>query len=213
MNKVIKQSRYALMAATLVVASSGCALQKPVPLATPQACAELKRAPELSPQRLMLSEGYSMLAKDARTLGAAKLVLYVKFESDEFDRHVTAVSAFGKKLREDLEQIARDYPGVRIDLDPLPVLEKRKRLATGFDKFGDIAPVVGKSGPEFERVLLISLTNGLNQERHLVEEMADEEPDAGLKKFLLRTQVEMDRLYESSEQLLERSYYRKFNKK
>lgn len=195
-------------------ALTGCASRGgDLPLATPKACAALKAAPELSPQRLMLSEGYSMLARDARTLGAVKLLLYVKFESDAFDEHVTAISAFGKKLRESLEQIDKDYPGVRIDLDPLPVLEKRKRLTTGLDKFADIAPVVGKSGPEFERVILISLTNGLNQERHLVEEMAREESDEGLKKFLLRTQGEMDRLYEASEQLLERHYYRQFSKR
>lgn len=184
-----------------------------LPLATPKACAELKAAPELSPERLLLSEGYSMLARDARTLASVKLLLYVKFEGEEFDRHVSEVSAFGKRLRGELQDIDRDYPGVRIDLDPLPVLEKRKRLSTGIDKFADIAPIVGKSGPEFERVILISLNNGLNQERHLVEEMAEIETDAGLKKFLVRTQGEMDRLYAASEQLLERNYYKRFSEK
>jgi len=29
---------------------------------------------------------------------------------------------------------ARDYSGVRIDLDPLPVMEKRKRFAIGKDR-------------------------------------------------------------------------------
>ncbi len=51
--------------------------------------------------------------------------LYVKAESEAVDEAVTAVAEVGGQLKKDLERIAKDYPGVRIDLDPLPELEKR----------------------------------------------------------------------------------------
>ena len=38
--------------------------------------ADRAKAPELSKQRLMLSEGYSMLYKDASNLDLAELILY-----------------------------------------------------------------------------------------------------------------------------------------
>jgi hypothetical protein len=162
----------------------------------------------LSAERLMLSEGYSILRHDAETLTRTKLILYTKSETGEFDELITAVSAFGSKLRDDLVRIDRDYPGVRVDLDPLPELEKRKRFATGFDKVVDFAPVVGKSGREYERTVLISVANGLNQERHLVLELTKAETDAGLKDFLRGVQTKMDVLYERAENLLRKRHYR-----
>jgi hypothetical protein len=166
------------------------------------------RAPDLSQQRLILAEGYSMLHKDAFTISSVRGLLLVKQESDEFNKVVSEVAEYGGKLKEELERLAKAYPGVRIDLDPLPEMEKRKRFATGWDKFKDVAPVTGKSGKEWERILLISLTNGLNQERHLAEEMAKEEPNEQLKKFLLEQEAAMTKLWERGEALLERRYYK-----
>lgn len=167
-----------------------------------------RRAPELSAERQVLSEGYSLLYSDSKTFSRARLLLYVKFESEEFDQLLEAVSAFGSALTSELERIARDYPGVRIDLDPLPVLEKRKRIATGLDKALDSAPVIGMSGAEYERTFLISISNGLNQERHLAAEMVKAEPDPGLRKYLTTVQARMDVLFERTERLLRTKHYR-----
>ncbi|MEZ5566560.1 MAG: hypothetical protein R3F24_14115 [Gammaproteobacteria bacterium] len=170
-------------------------------------CSTLDTRPGLDAERQMLSEGYSLLRHDAQTLARIKLILYVKFESDDFQALIERSSAFGEQLGADLDRIARDYPGVRVDLDPLPELEKRKRLATGMDKAIASAPVVGRSGDAYERTVLISLANGLNQERHLVSELQNAEPDQGLKKFLQGIQSRMDSLYEAAEGLLEKRYY------
>jgi hypothetical protein len=162
----------------------------------------------LGAERKMLSEGYSILDHDAEMFSRTRLILYAKIETDEFDDLITAVSAFGRKLHADLSRIDRDYPGVRIDLDPLPELEKRKRRTTAIDKALRFIPVVGNSGAEYERTVLISLANGLNQERHLVRELSDAETDAGLKDFLRGVQVKMDALYERAENLLLKHHYR-----
>src|SRR5688572_15734653 len=106
---------------------------------------------DLSKQRLELSEGYSMLYRDAGNLDLSKLILHVKVESDDMKSFVTDVAEAGGQLKKDLERISKDYPGVRIDLDPLPEMEKRKRAAVAKDRAKYFAPVVGRSGREYER--------------------------------------------------------------
>jgi len=87
-------------------------------------------------------------------------------------------------------------------------MEKRKRAEIGKDRAREFAPVVGKGGREYERTMLLSYANGLNHERHLCEVMAEAEPDAGLKKFLLETEKRYDGLYKLVTELLEKEYFK-----
>lgn len=174
-----------------------------------KAAAEPSKAPPLSQQRQMLSEGYSLLYIDAGHLDLLGLVLYVKSESDAVDQLITAISEYGGALKKDLEKIARDYPGVRIDQDPLPVIERRKRAAIGKDKARYFAPVIGHGGVEYERSMLISMLGALNHQSHLCRVMAEEEPDPGLKKFLLGAEQRFEKLNERVNSLLVRDYYRR----
>jgi len=165
------------------------------------------KAPKLSKERQVLSEGYSILYQDARKFDASELVLLVKAESDAMKKVVGSVAEMSDELKKDLERIAKDYPGVRIDLDPLPEMEKRKRMAVGMTRAKEFAPVVGKGGREYERTMLLSFANGLNHERHLCKVMAETETDASLKKFLLDTETKYDALYKAAMTLLEREYF------
>lgn len=173
-----------------------------------KADADHSKAPQLSKQRLMLSEGYSMLYTDASHLDLAELMLYVKVESEPVDKIVTDVAEAGGQLKKDLERIAEDYPGVRIDLDPLPEMEKRKRSAIAKDRARYFAPVIGHGGREYERTVLIGYANGINHERHLCEVMAEAEPDASLKKFLLDAEKRYDVLYDRVTALLDKEFFK-----
>jgi hypothetical protein len=178
-----------------------------------KAGADHAKAAGLSKQRLMLSEGYSMLYAEAGQLDISELVLYVKVESEAVDKVVTAAAEVGGQVKKDLERIARDYPGVRIDLDPLPEMEKRKRSAISKDRARYFAPVIGHGGREYERTVLIGFVNGLNHERHLCQVMAEAEPDAGLKKFLLDAEKRYDSLYDRVTALLDKEYFKDPNGK
>jgi hypothetical protein len=156
----------------------------------------------------MLSEGYSLLYRDASTLDLSGLIVYAKFESTAVHDLVLAVAEFGSELKASLERIDRDYPGVRIDLDPLPEMEKRKRRAIAEDRARYFAPGIGHGGREYERTVLIGFVNGINHERHMCQVMAEAEPDAGLKKFLLDTRSRYDGLHDRAEALLEAEYFR-----
>jgi hypothetical protein len=178
-----------------------------------KANADHAKAPQLSKERLMLSEGYSMLYTDASKLDLAELMTYVKVESEAVDRISTAVAEVGDQMKKDLERIAKDYPGVRIDLDPLPEMEKRKRSAIAKDRARYFAPVVGHGGREYERTVLIGYVNGINHERHLCQVMAEAEPDASLKKFLLDAEKRYDALYDRVTGLLDKEYFKDPNGK
>ena len=175
--------------------------------------ADRTRATDSSKQRLALSEGYSMLYKDASSLDLTELILYVKVESDAIDKVVTAVAEAGGQMKKDLEQIAKGHPGVRINLDPLPEMEKRKRAAISKDRARYFAPIVGHGGREYERTVLIGFANGMNHERHLCQVMAKAEPDASLKKFLLDAEKRYDGLYDRVTALLDKDYFKDPNGK
>jgi hypothetical protein len=165
------------------------------------------KAPKLSKERQVLSEGYSLLYQDARKFDVSDLVLLVKAESDAMKKVVNSVAETGDQVAKELERIAKTYPGVRIDLDPLPEMERRKRNAVGKTRAKEFAPVVGKGGREYERTVLLSFANGLNHERHLCKVMAEAETDASLKKFLLETETKYDALYEAAMRLLKKEYF------
>jgi hypothetical protein len=166
-------------------------------------------SPTVGEQRQILNEGYSLLHQEAAKLNLTDLLLYVKFESDTFKSVLNDVAAVGGKVEKDLERIAKDYPAVKIDLDPLPVMEKRKRWDIGKDRAIEYAPGIGRSGRDYERTVLISMMNGVNHERHLCKVMATEEPEASLKKFLTDTEHGYDRLYNRIETLLNKEYFKK----
>jgi hypothetical protein len=195
-------SRSALLLTILLASlTAGCAH-----LAEPRDKTATK-APKLSKERQVLSEGYSILYQDARLFDASDLVLLVKAESDAMKKLVTSVAERGDQVTKDLERISKTYPGVRIDLDPLPEMEKRKRKALAMTRAKEFAPVVGKGGREYERTVLLSFANGLNHERHLCKVMAEAETDASLKKFLLDTETKYDALYEAAMNLLKKEYF------
>lgn len=166
------------------------------------------KAVALSDQRQMLSEGYSLLYGDAVKIDRVDLVLYLKFESPEFNKLITDISAYGDDLKGDLERIARDYPGVRIDLTPLPEMERRKRFAIAKDRVIRFVPPGGPSRLEYERTMLISMAAALNHESHLCRVMAEEEPDPGLTKFLRSCEKRYQELDGRVIDLLNREHFR-----
>lgn len=194
--------RGALLVLLLAALSAGCA-----------GPAAATRAQNQAQPRQMLNEGYSLLYADTVKFDLADLILYVKVESDAVEGIIKAAAKAGGEQKKDLEKIARDYPGVRIDLDPLPEMEKRKRKAIVKDHVRNFAPVVGRSGRAYERTLLIGLSNAFNHERHLCQVMALAEPEAGLRTFLNRSRRRYDGLYDRVVALLEKEYFRNPNGK
>src|SRR5262245_36330092 len=112
-------------------------------------------------QRQVLNEGYSIFYDTVDGLSMFDMVLVVKSETDAVDEVTTAVTDYADRLKATLERVARDYPAVDIELEPLPVMERRTRSGMTTDRIKSFAPVMGLKGESFDRRMLQSLEGTL----------------------------------------------------
>lgn len=181
-------------------------------LLTLSACAALGGKKDLSERPVseknrVLSGGYGQLYEAASGLKLIDKLLLVKVESDEFDRVITAISTYAGELSEQLEQLDKDYPSLSIDKTYLPEMEVAKRKAAANARIKDLAPVVGRTGKDFERTLLLTESGGLNQQRYLAEVMIEAETSEQRKQFLRGVAKRYTELYRMDVELLNKSYF------
>jgi hypothetical protein len=96
---------------------------------------------------------------------------------------------------------------MRIDVAAMSEIEAEERKAIGTDLAKDFAPLVGKTGVDFEREALLMFYDSLNEQRHLTGVMVGLETDPGLKKFLETTKAQLDERYAKVGALLNRRYF------
>jgi hypothetical protein len=106
-----------------------------------------------------------------------------------------------------LQKLSKQFPAVHLDVRTMPEIEADTRKAIGADLAKDIAPVVGKSGIEFEREALLTFHDSLNEQRHLVRVMLERETVPALKDFLETTRFQLDSHYEKVGALLNHRYF------
>lgn len=154
-----------------------------------------------------LNDGYSLLYGDASGLANADKIFLVKFENDATQQVVTETADYMGQLADQLEQLGRDDPSIRLDLEPLPEIERETQAAATTARIKSFAPVVGRSGADFERTLLLTLSGGLNQLRHLARVMAEVERSDERSALLRGAENRIDTLYAEIEQVLEDHYF------
>jgi hypothetical protein len=175
------------------------------------ACSQLsdstKPTPDKDAPRAQLSIGYSLLYQEADGIPKLKWILMFKDKPEEMGRVTNDLVSYYQQLAETMRKLSKQYPGMRIDVAPMSQIEGDERKAIGEDTAKDFAPVVGKTGIEFEREALLMFYNALNEQRHLVGVMVGLETDPGLKKFLETTKAQLDEHYSKVGALLNRRYF------
>jgi hypothetical protein len=175
------------------------------------ACSQLsdstKPTPDKDAPRAQLSIGYSLLYQEADGIPKLKWILMFKDKPEEMGRVTNDLVSYYQQLAETMRKLSKQYPGMRIDVAPMSQIEGEERKAIGEDTAKDFAPVVGKTGIEFEREALLMFYNALNEQRHLVGVMVGLETDPGLKKFLETTKAQLDEHYSKVGALLNRRYF------
>jgi hypothetical protein len=96
---------------------------------------------------------------------------------------------------------------MHIDVAAMSEIEGDERKAIGADFAKDFAPLIGKTGVEFEREVLLMFYDTLNEQRHLAGVMVELETDAALRKFLETTKAQLDSRYAKVGALLNRRYF------
>src|SRR6202012_2478494 len=166
---------------------------------------QTEREQDLS--RAQLSVGYSLLYGEADGMNKLKWILRFKDKPEEVGQVINDLVAYYEQLAENLRSLSKQFPALRLDAKTMPDIVGEERKAMGAEMAKEMAPVVGKSGVEFEREALLNFRDALNEQRHLVGVMIAREKVSALKEFLETTKGQLDARYAKIEALLERRYF------
>jgi hypothetical protein len=179
-------------------------------LLTLTACSHFTHSEKSEPgtdHRGQLSVGYSLLYQEADGIPKLKWLIRFKDKSNDLSQITQELVTYYQQLAETLQKLSKQFPAVHIDVRTMPEIEADMRKAIGTDLARDIAPVVGKSGIEFEREALLTFHDSLNEQRHLVRVMLERETVPALKEFLETTRSQLDSRYDEVGALLNRRYF------
>ena len=180
-------------------------------LLTLAACSHLsdtrKPTPGKSAPRAQLSIGYSLLYQEADGIPKLKWILMFKDKPEEMGQVINDLVRYYQQLADTMQRLSTQYPAMRIDVAAMSEIEGDERKAIGADLAKDLAPLIGKSGVEFEREALLMFYNTLNEQRHLTGVMVERETNPGLRKFLETTKAQLEARYAKVGELLNRRYF------
>jgi hypothetical protein len=172
-----------------------------------QLCETRQPTPDKSNPRAQLSIGYSLLYQEADGIPKLKWLLLFKDKTEEMGRLTGDLIGYYQQLADTMRKLSKQYPAMRIDVTAMSHIEGDERKAIGEDLAKDLAPVIGKTGIEFEREALLTFYDSLNEQRHLTGVMLGLETDPALKKFLETTKGQLEAYYAKVGALLNRRYF------
>jgi len=154
-----------------------------------------------------LEQGYALLYELVSTLRHVNKVFLVKFESDDVQALTDDVSERLTEVTGKLESMAAGNPGFDLENTGTPRFASETRKAMSLARVKSFAPLVGSTGTDFERTLLLTQAGQLNQARYLSEVLADAEANVDRQRFLMELNGEFDELYGRVDELLKEQYY------
>jgi len=160
-----------------------------------------------STPRAQLSIGYSLLYQEADGLPKLQWLLMFKDKSSDMGQLTNELVKYYDQLADDMRKLAKQYPAMRIDVPPMSAIESEERKAIGTEQARELAPLVGKTGVDFEREALLIFYDALNEQRHLTGVMVGLETEPALRKFLESTTMRLDAYHGKVGTLLNRRYF------
>jgi hypothetical protein len=130
-----------------------------------------------------------------------------KGKAHEMGRLTDELVNYYEQLADSMKKLSKHYPAMRIDVTPMSQIESDTRKAMGEDQAKDFAPIIGKTGVEFEREALLMFHDSLNEQRHLTGVMLELETVPALRTFLETTKAQLEARYAKVGALLERRYF------
>jgi predicted small lipoprotein YifL len=157
--------------------------------------------------RAQLSIGYSLLYQEADGIPKLKWIFMFKHKPEEMGQVTDDLVSYYQQLADTMQRLSKQYPAMRIDVAAMSEIEGDERKAIGADLAKDFAPLIGKTGVEFEREALLMFYDSLNEQRHLTGVMVGIETDPALRKFLETTKAQLEARYAKVGALLNRRYF------
>lgn len=157
-----------------------------------------------SENQRILNEGYSLLYDHVSKQKQSDKILLIKLESKDVKAVITSISDNAERIQKALDKIAAQDPQLDIKLQSLPEIEVELRKSASFERIKDL---LGKSGKEFERLLLLTQSGVLNTERHLTKVLSEKETNGKRKAFAQEANRQFDEQYRRVVELLEAQYF------
>jgi hypothetical protein len=180
-------------------------------LLTLAACSHLsdtrKPPSDKNAPRVQLSIGYTLLYQEADGIPKLKWILMFKDKPEEMGRLTNDLFNYYKQLAGTMQTLSTQFPAMRIDVTAMSTIEADERKAIGEDQAKDFAPLIGKTGVDFEREALLLFYDALNEQRHLTGVMVGLETDPALKKFLETTKAQLESRHAQVGAMLSRRYF------
>jgi len=186
-----------LVATALVLALAACS----------QLSEATRPAQDKSTPRAELSIGYSLLYQEVNGLRKLKWVLMFKEKSSDMGKLTEELVNYYQQLADSMRNLSKQYPAMHIEVAPMSAIESEERKAIGTEQAKQLAPLVGKTGVDFEREALLIFYDALNEQRHLTGVMVGLETEPPLRKFLESTKIRLDAYHGKVGALLNRSYF------
>lgn len=158
--------------------------------------------------RTQLNYGYGQLYWTADKLQHIDKALWLKAERAVVDDTVSDLAQLMADHAEAMEALRAGNGPIALDDQGLPDYEVGKRMSVFTSRGLDVGtPLIGATGTAFERTLLLSLSAALNQQRHLMRVLADDEPVDAYREWLTGAESELDAIYQRVVTVLETHYF------
>ncbi|MGH8428416.1 MAG: hypothetical protein ACRES7_10625 [Gammaproteobacteria bacterium] len=208
--KKLNLSRNAALFACVSILCVACssmntppAQQKP----TQQNTTQQEPTPDNGQQLAILNHGYAMLYEKAQEFTKIHKLLYVKINTKAVGDFMDALDQYGDTMQKQLEKMVKQYPSLSLTDNGLPVIEVKKRAGVSHYYLMQMLPLVGRSGKDFDRTILQTQSEELNQARFYARALLDEERNSNRKQMLQGIQQHLDQLYNQALSLLQKNYY------
>jgi hypothetical protein len=148
-----------------------------------------------------------MLYNKAKEMAEIHNVLRVKVQTKAVGNLIDDLSQYGGKLKKQLKEMTKNYPSLSVQHTGLPVVEAKKRTAVSHYFLKQMAPLAGRTGKDFDRTILNTQREELNQARFYAQVLENEERNKDRKHMLKDIKQHLDQLHKRIENLLEHNYY------
>ena len=163
---------------------------------------------ELSEDQKQRNYGYAIIYNAFDQLQWADTIIGLKINSKPLTEIVKDLEDISKTFQKKFDEIAKDYPDLRYDDTGRPKILEMKNKEQGKDRIKTFLPIVGKTGPDFERNFLLFLSGSLNELHYLSKNLAEMEPNEGLKKFLSEIESETKRVDNRMQKYLNKKFFK-----
>lgn len=155
-----------------------------------------------------LNYGYALLYQAFDSMQKLNLALTLKKETQQIHDTVKDLTETTKGFKNKFDELKKDYPNLNFDDTGRPMVLEKKGKAQGKERTSEYMPIVGKTGKDYERSLLLFLATALNELKFISQEMGTMEKNEGLQKFLAEINSNMTRLEDSVLKILNERYFK-----